>query len=265
MLSASVSYRMIADNLDRSLQRTANKPFVARETEYYLKNISKVKSIDDFLANDRLYRFAMKAHGLEEMTYAKAFMRKVLKEGIVKQDSFANTLSDSRYRKFAEAFNFGVTGGSTTLLDPAQKGTVDKYVRQTLEEDAGAQNEGARLALYFERAAPKLTSAFGILADRALLQVVQTALQIPPQTSVMDIEKQAKMITERLGMKISDFQDSEKLARFITRFTSLWELNDSGVSSFGAGGAAVQLLGGTGFGVSGDTLAALQNLRLGGR
>ena len=56
-----------------------------------------------------------------------------------------------------------------------------QHIRQTLEEEAGAKNEGVRLALYFERKASGVKSAYGILADAALLKVVQTALGIPAE------------------------------------------------------------------------------------
>ena len=36
-----------------------------------------MKSIDDFMKDTRLYNYAMKAFGLDDMAYAKAFMRKV--------------------------------------------------------------------------------------------------------------------------------------------------------------------------------------------
>ena len=91
------------------------------------------------------------------MTYAKAFMRKVLTEGIDKRDSFANRLADTRYREFVETFNFARYGDDHDRSSTrTRQGTVDRYVRQTLEEDAGAQNEGVRLALYFERKAPSI-------------------------------------------------------------------------------------------------------------
>ena len=112
-----------------------------------------MKSIDDFLADDRLFTYAMKAFGLGDMAYAKAFMRKVLEGGIDANESFANSLADKRYRDFAETFNFARYGEATTVFTRAGQGTVDNYVRQALEENAGAQNEGVRLALYFQRKA----------------------------------------------------------------------------------------------------------------
>ena len=41
-------------------------------------------------------------------------------------------------------------------------------VRQAMEQDAGASNEGVRLALYFERMAPRIKNAYQLLADKAL-------------------------------------------------------------------------------------------------
>ncbi len=74
-----------------------------------------------------------------------------------------------------------------TSLERAQQGVADKYVRQVLEEEAGQQNEGVRLALYFQRKAPGLSNAYQILADRALSTVVRTALGLPPMTAAVDM------------------------------------------------------------------------------
>ncbi len=81
MINTMTSYQLIAKDLPRSLARVSKEPLVQRDSDYYLKNIGKVKSIDDFMKNDRLYKYAMKAFGLEDMAYAKAFIRKVLTEG----------------------------------------------------------------------------------------------------------------------------------------------------------------------------------------
>ena len=160
MVSTIASYQMISNNLVRSLQQTARQPDVSRDTTYYLAHIGDVKSIDDFLGDYRLFSYAMKAYGLSDMTYAKAFMRKVLTEGVSSSSTFANKLADSRYKEFATAFDFFTLGQDATKATAAQSGTVEKYVRQALEENAGEQNEGVRLALYFERKAPTIKNAF---------------------------------------------------------------------------------------------------------
>lgn len=259
MLTTPVAYRMITSNLDRSLAATAKKPQVERATAYYLANIGKVKSVDDFLGDSRLYNYAMKAFGLQDMAYAKALIRKALTEGIDDQDAFANRLADTRYRELVGTFNFVRHGENTTTQEKTRQGTVDRYVRQTLEEDAGQQSEGARLALYFERKASSITSAFNILGDAALLKVVQTALGLPTEMSLADINVQARMITARVD--IADFADPEKLKSFLDRFTSMYELQNP---SQAATTPAVLIGQSAAVGISSNILAALQNLKLGG-
>ena len=61
VVTTTAAYRMIATDLTRALGNTAKKPQAARETAYYLANIEKVKSIDDFMADKRLYNYVMKA------------------------------------------------------------------------------------------------------------------------------------------------------------------------------------------------------------
>jgi hypothetical protein len=207
-----------------ALKRTSEQPVVQRESAYYLETIKDIKSVDEFLNNDRVFKFAMKAFGLQEMDYAKAFMRKVLTEGIDSPDSFANKLTDRRYAEFAETFNFARYTTGTTVFERTRQGTVDRYVRQDLELTAGATNEGVRLALYFQRKAASAETPFHLMADKALLKVTQIALGIPAAASTMDIDRQAELITKKLDME--DLKDPAKLDKLIGRFTALWEIEN---------------------------------------
>lgn len=262
MLTTSDSYRLIAQNLTRSLGNLSKDPQIARESKFFLENVGNIKSVDDFMKNDRIYRFAMKAFGLEDMAYAKAFVKKVLTEGISDAKAFANTLTDQRFKDLAATFDFAGKGDQATASTDARQGTVDRFVRLTLEQRSGEQNEGVRLALYFARKAPGLSSTLGILADKALLKVAQTALNIPAETALMDLDKQIGMYAKRID--VADFKDPKKLETFINRFTTMWEMSNRTASQsspqltpFVSGGAAV--------GISTDVLASLQTLKLGGR
>jgi hypothetical protein len=221
MQTTATNYRIIAQDLNRSLTATAKQPAVSRETDYYLKNIGSVKSTSEFLGNDRLYRYAMKAFGLEDMTFAKAFMRKVVEGGAEDRRSFANSLVDQRYREFARVFDFKDNGEPAARLEAASQGVADRYVRQIMETDAGKSDEGVRLALYFQRKAPDVKSAYGLLADPALLKVAQTLAALPPSVSKLDIDRQAEMLNGKLN--IGDLADPEKLQKLVTRFVHLWD------------------------------------------
>lgn len=260
MLSTIADYTRLTKDMSKSLTQVEQQPDVRRDTAYYLANIGKVKSIDDFLKNYKLYSYAMKAFGLEDMTYAKAFMRKVLTEGVTDKNAFANKLSDSRYRDFAAAFNFAALGANATQSTAATTGTTGQYATQTLEQDAGAQNEGLRLALYFTRKASSIKSPYQILADKALTQVVQTAMGWSPTISSSNIDMQAKMITDKI--KLTDFQDPSKVTKFVQRFAAMWDATQA-QSDTSTNPALVLITGASTSSASMDTglLTTLQNIR----
>lgn len=260
MTTTYTSYQLITKDIDRSIDRISKEPQVERETAYYLERISEIKTIDEFMADYRVFSYAMKAHGLEDMTYAKAFIRKALTEGIDDESAFANQLTDPRYKKFVETFNFARYDDTATVFTRAQQGTVDKYLRQTLEEQAGQDNTGVRLALYFERNASTITSAYGILGDEALYEVVRTALMLPAEIAGTDVDRQADLLNSRLDM--ADFQDPEKVQEFLERFTALWELENP---SYGGMDSTLLLSSSSGFGISPELMLTLNNLKLGGR
>ncbi|TGQ71236.1 DUF1217 domain-containing protein [Mesorhizobium sp. M00.F.Ca.ET.186.01.1.1] len=372
MLNTFTSYQLITRDISKSIDRIEQQPVVDRDTQYYLANITKVKSIDDFVKNDRLFKYAMKAYGLGDMDYAKAFMVKALKEGVSNPNSFANKLTDKRYAQFVSAFNFAANGADATIynkaqqlvtknyatqaqiagvdpnsayvqgettyylanitkvksvddlmgnnrlytyalaafgldsttedkdlikqvlqggvrdpesvankqtdpayaalasafnfeqygenattINPAQQPTVDKYMRQTLEEDAGKTNEGVRLALYFDRKAPDIASWYDVLADTALASVVRTALGLPDSFATADIDKQAQLFEQKLD--ISDFSDPEKLSKFLTRFTSMYEVNNP--TSTAVTSISVLFAKPVTAGISTDLMMAMQKMK----
>lgn len=225
MISTLLQYQLVSSNLTKSLERVSTDPQVERDTAYYLENIENIDSIDAFFEDDRIYRYAMKAFGLEDMTYAKAFMRKVLEEGVDDDSAFANQLSDDRYRQFAEAFNFNRYGATTTVFSRAKEGVVETYTRQTLEEQQGDSNEGVRLALYFARKTENIDSVYDLLADEALAETVYTALGLPDEFAMADIDTQAEYISERIDIEKLQ-EDPEYLNDFLERFSALYDLEN---------------------------------------
>jgi hypothetical protein len=224
MISTFASYANTSRNMERDLQRVASQPQQQREISYFRDRIGSIKTVDDFIGDRRVFAFAMRAFGLDDMTYAKAFMAKVLREGHNEPGAFVNGLTDPRYLAFAETFDFASFGKAATSFTKANQGTIDRYIRQTLEQQVGSDNQGARLALYFERVAPTVTSFYGILADPALAEVARTAFSIPAATAAIDIEKQAALLASKFD--IADLRDPEKLPKMLERFSALWDVKN---------------------------------------
>ena len=261
MLSTTASYLAITNNLAKQQAATASEPAVKTDTAYYIANIGKVTSISDFVNNYRLFSYAMTAYGLQDMTYAKGLMTKVLEGGVTSSSALANTLSDPRYKAFAEAFNFAGKGAAATKSTAATTGTVSNYVEQTLETNAGEQNQGVQLALYFTRHASSVTNLYGLLADKNLLRVVQTAFGLPSSATVnIDSEKQ----TLSNYVSVADLQNPAKVKQIAERFTAMYDLSGANTSSQSSNISQIFSGSSTSSGISSSLLLSLQGLQLGG-
>ena len=211
---------------DKTLQDQAKA-----EATYYGQAILDVGSVDQFLNNTLLVDFALKSASLENDRLSNETLKKILTSDPLNARSFVNQSGNAKYRALAAAFNFNADGSvppqasvqAQTRSDTIA--TIDLYARQTLELTVGDQSEGARLALYFQRKAPEITSAYSILGDKALFQVARTALGLPATMSNASIETQAAAITKKL--ELADLKDSKKLEKFLGRFMAMYDITNS--------------------------------------
>lgn len=197
------------------------------ETLYYREKIDRVSSLSDLLKDKRLLAYVANAFGVTVPSSPSDFMERVMKSDIDDPKSFANSLKDSRFVQMAASFNFAADGTITQAANPLQSrrdilNTIELHTRQTLEKQSGEDNEGVRLALYFQRKAPEITSVYSILADRALQQVVFKALGLPDEMAQAPVDRQAEVLKNRL--KIEDFKDPQKLEKFLSRFSALYDV-----------------------------------------
>jgi len=242
-----------------------NQTLGKAETEYYTQTISTITSVDQLLDDQRLKTYIVKAYGLEK-DVSDETLRKILTSDRLDRSSFVNKSDNAAYKALAADFNFdsdGTVRRSDVGTAQDRNGlitTQDLYLHQTVEEDAGEDNDGVRLALYFERKASSINSAYEILADKALLQVVQTALGLPETISQQDLDRQAKLITDRLDL--ADLQDPDKLRQLLNRFSAKWDIDNAIASTTNP--AVTLLTQSTQATVSMDLLTSLQSLRLGG-
>lgn len=202
------------------------------EVDYYTSVASSVETVDDLLADQRVVTFLKKAYGFEKENSPLFLqtLRAALVSDASDATSFVNKSGNEKFREIASAFNFASDGtvkrvALGSVQDPnALVETQDLFLRQTMEVNAGQQNEGVRLALYFQRKAPSITSGYGILADKALFAFVTTALSLPDAVANMDTDMLAALLEKRINFE--DFKDSEKLDKFIARFTALYDMEN---------------------------------------
>ncbi|MGG6892518.1 MULTISPECIES: DUF1217 domain-containing protein [Rhizobium] len=153
MISTYLGYVTATKDMATTLARVAKQASVKSDQQYYDTHIGKIKNVDEFLADQKLYSYAMKAYGLEDMTYAKAFMKKVLTSDLSNSSSFANKLNDNRYRQFAAAFNFTANSTKPAAQSDAQKNdTIGLYERSFANEATLAKKESAFYSSWIDKA-----------------------------------------------------------------------------------------------------------------
>ncbi|MNI61993.1 hypothetical protein D3C73_1172900 [compost metagenome] len=173
--------------------------------------------------------------------------------------SYVNQLDNKSFAKIVASFNFDTEGNLTsdTLGTVQQRGdvfqTVSNYYRQTLEEEQGDSNEGVRLALYFERKASSITSAYDILGDSALLNFFKTAYNLSTYFSSQELEKQAATVEK--FVELDKLSDPDYVQKVIQRFTALYDSQNGATDS-----AALSILQGSSSSISADTLLAVAQL-----
>jgi hypothetical protein len=187
-ISTYLGYKIYANNITQSLQRVAAEPENANAQSYYLANIGKVTSVDQFVGNYQLLTYAMNAYGLADMGYAPAFMKKVLDSNLSDPHSFANSLSDPRYVEFAKAYQFTTTGSvaSTAQVQTStqQTDTVAKFAAAS----TASSSEQSSDTTYFKKNIGSVTSVAALEKDPTLYNYVLTAYGIDttktPESSV---------------------------------------------------------------------------------
>ena len=230
------------------------------ESTYYQEQVPKLKTVDDLLKNRRLINFTLTAAGIDPKTITDDMAKKLFKSDLSDPKSYVNTQTDKRLKQIVASFNFDAKGNliqsaAGSVQDRGhQQQILDGYLQNELEVQQGDENPGVRLALYFERKAQTITSAYDLLGDNALLQFFKTTFQMPDGFSNMKVEQQKAIVEKKITM--SDLKDPAKVKKLVQRFSVMYDMAQD---TFASGAASV--LSGSSGGISADTLFTLSQLR----
>ncbi|MGY4428133.1 hypothetical protein ACVWWO_000610 [Bradyrhizobium sp. F1.13.1] len=245
-------------------QQAAVRAQATKDASEYQQAIAGIDSVSDLLANRPMVDFILLAKGLDPRKVSTEFLKKIFSSDLNDPKSFANTESDPRFAEIAASFNFDSQGNVARLpmMGPQKRDqfreTQANYVEQSLEQQQGDANPGVRLALYFQRKAGDITSAYDILADKALSEVFRTTFDLPDSMAAMPIDQQAKFVDR--FMKIKDLSDPAKVTKLLNRFSAMYDIRNS--QSTGQGQSPLlNLFQGSGSGISDSTYLAIAKLR----
>lgn len=248
-------------------QQTAVRAQATKDATAYQEAIAGIDSVSDLLANRPMVDFILMAKGLDPKKVSTEFLEKIFSSDLNNPKSFANTQSDPRFADIVASFNFDSKGNVARLpmMGPQKRDqfreTQANYLQQSLEQQQGDTNPGVRLALYFQRKAGEITSAYDILADKALSEVFRTTFDLPDSMASMQIDQQAKVVDR--FMKIKDLSDPAKVAKLLSRFSAMYDVRNSQSIDQGQS-PLLNLFQGSSSGISGiseSTFLAIAKLR----
>lgn len=197
-LGGYAGWRFLSASLDQQISRFSQAPMSARDMEYFRAEIGKITSAEELVGDFRLLRVALGAFGLQDDLPNRAFIRKVLADGVSADNALANRLADKRYRAFSEAFGFGGPLPPRTGTAAFADRILARFERQEFERAVGAQNPDLRLALTAARELPELaarglrdsTAWLTVMGNPPLRAVFETAFGLPKSIGTLDLDQQ---------------------------------------------------------------------------
>ncbi|SHJ05271.1 DUF1217 domain-containing protein [Wenxinia saemankumensis] len=177
---------------------------VRREMSYFREKIAMADTAEKLVADRRLLSVALGAFGLDDDINARAFIRKVLEEGTIKEGAFANRLADKRYSELAIAFGYGDLGSRTNLSTFADQ-ILSRYEDRQFERAVGDVDPSMRQALALgdtlgdivRRSSTDRGQWFSLMGNRPARALMETALGLPGSIGSLDLDQQVEAFRDR--------------------------------------------------------------------
>lgn len=230
-ISGYGGWKLLERTMDRQKAAFEAVPTYKRDEDYFRAKIGTIDSADELIADRRLLGVALGAFGLDNDIKNKAFIRKVLEEGTLKDGTFANRLADKQYEKLSAAFGFGDYKTPRTQLSGFADEILSAYKTRKFEAAVGEQNDDMRLALNAQRELKTLSKStssedtkwFTVMGSSPLRKVFETALGLPSSFGSLDLDQQLSVFKSRADRVLGDdgisqFSDPAKVENLIKQF-----------------------------------------------
>lgn len=256
-LGGYLGWRVLQNTAERQFETFQKSPEIVRNVDYFREHIAEADTAEKLVDDRKLLTVALGAFGLEEEINKKAFIQKILEEGTDASDSFANRLSDTRWRQFAKAFGYGNFTGANTGIPSFREQTANDYLERAFEVSVGEVNTDMRLAMNFRREIAAIANGsnvdevgwFQIMGQEPLRAVMEGAFGLPSSIGSADIDQQRELFERKAdqffgGKSPAVFKDPLKVEEALRRFFVQSEIQNGPTAST-PGSAALSVLTGS--------------------
>jgi len=253
-LGGLAGLRFLDRTRDRQTAAFNASPDVGREVAYFLDRAANVTSASQLVGDRRLLAVVLGAFGLDDDIDKRAFIRKILEEGTLAPGAFANRLVEPAYAEMSRTVGVGDLGG---LLGggATRQEIVARYQERRFELAVGESDIDLRLALNFRREAARIAAGagtddaalLGLLGSKPLRQVIETALTLPRQFALIDIDRQVAVLKDRAAQVLGSssretLQAPGTIDKLVERFLLNAQLRGGTAGAMVRGSTALSLL-----------------------
>ena len=259
-LTGLAGFRFLEKTMDQQVALFNKSPDIQREIDHFVENAGSFTSVDQLIADRRSLAVVLGAFGLDDDIDKRAFIRKVIEEGTFNTRSFANRLVDPAYREMSAALGFGDVGG-LLVFESTRLNIADRFRERQFELAVGEVDLDMRLALNFKReiadiAGKNVNSRTGwllALGSPPLRQVVESALNLPTEFGLIDVDQQVDEVADRASRlfgfdDVSALQDPALVDKFVDRFLLQQQVRNGSGNIASSGSVALSLLSASGLG-----------------
>lgn len=229
----------------------AGSPRIKQTTTSFTQSFAEIRTADDLVKNRQALGVVLGAFGLQGDIENRAFIRKVITDGVTERGALANRLADKRYLALAQELAHLAPGGSGTPPAGLSDSLTARFRMTEFEIAVGNSNETMRFSLAFARKMPEILETtksdaarwFAILGDPPTRRVVETALGLPKEFAALDIDDQVSRLrdaaSKRFGInRAADLGSPDMIEAVTRRFLLLDQVREA---QAGMSGAAVAL------------------------
>lgn len=234
-----VGWKFLSRTRPAQEQAFSRSPLLQRDVEHFRKAFSQFRDATELTNDRRALRVVLGAFGLQDDLNSRAFIERVIADGVSERSALANRLSDRRYQVMAESLRHLSSAGA----GPAPEGLADRiaanYQARSFEVALGNADPDMRLAASLQRDLPDLLTRhssdrarwFGVLGNPPLRTVLETALGLPKEFGKLDIDQQVSRmqsaVKRRFGVdSVEQLTHKAPLEALTNRFLVLSQIRE---------------------------------------
>lgn len=201
---------------DREISRIRQEPGFRRAAEQFEQAVGRIRSAGEALDDPRIRGFLLKAIGLPNLGDSPGLVKRALLANPEDPNGLLARLNNPQLTAAARTLRLDLGIDAIRSPDAIAK-LREGWVRTEWFERLRQRDPVSADALLFrEQASNHAGNIWGVLGDPVMRRVVTTAVGLPPELAIMNVEAQARTLGARFHA--SRLADPRFVERFAQRY-----------------------------------------------